>query len=342
MCSVFLFAGCGRDYTYEEVTQEYASIIEQYKGTFFDQNENLSFSYGAELQSLIDSASPENQLSKLSKNLSSEQAVFEPVLRNGFEAVQFYINSTNVKTDKVPSSTFNSLYGKLEVLKGEFKSLKASKERLESIASGESANKLEQISNWLPKYQEEFHKTIVASNAFAMEYVYAYQDYMDEGLRKEGRLSPADVQLEYATKLVESADIYTKLILSQIENKVVTEDANFSKDTLQNFLDVKSIFKSEDFQYILTKNQTDAERDMMSAYDEIRGYNSLYKKNLNSVYSIIATQNLEQLWVESSEQSLSDEQKASLNKVTEFLETDWVIINNFLKNLSDEIKDWNE
>jgi len=334
-----MLSACGTDYTYTQISNKYEDMVTEYTGDFFDTNGNLSFTYDTDLQNMIDTGTEADQLAKFSNDITSGQAIFEPVLRSSFEAVQYYLTITNVDASDIPQSTLNSIYNKLTVLEDCFNQLLTSKTRLEGIASTDS----DHIQNWLANYQDLFYATICASNDFALEYVYAYRDYINVNYvsNVQDRLIPSVVQLEYITKLVESADIYTKFTLSEVKNEVITTEQNNCNITLQNFLEVKNILKSSQFQTIFeTSVYTDAEGKIIQAYEQIDNYNDLYRTNLASAYIAINTYDLEQLRLDSSVNPLTDEQQDCLDKLDEFLNTDCVVVNELLSNLKDKIILW--
>ena len=333
----FLFAGCGTDYTYTQIQTSYNSMVTQYTGTFFDEEGDLSFTYDTDLQTLINNGTEANQLAKFSEDITSGQAIFEPVLRSSFEAVGYYL-ALEVEASEVPQNTLNSLYNKLSILQDCFKQLNTSKARLEEIASTDSAH----IQNWLTNYQNLFYETICASNDFALEYVYAYRDYINYVPSIQDRLLPTVVQLEYMTKLVESADIYTKFMLVDVKNEVISTAQNNCNITLESFLQIKDILEGSVFQGLLTTVYNSAEADMITAYEQINNYNDLYRVNLADAYLAINTYDLEQLRLDSSVNPLTNEQQTCLNKLDEFLDTDCVIVNTLLANLKDKIVVWKD
>lgn len=332
-----LFAGCGTNYTYTQIKTSYNAMVTQYTGIFFDAEGSISINYDEDFQSLIDAGTEENQLAKFSDDITDGQAVFEPVLKSSFEAVGYYL-SLDVDGSEVPQDILKSLYNKLTVLQDYFKKLNTSKLRLEEIARTDSTH----IQNWITNYQDLFYQTICAGNDFALEYVYAYRDYINYIPNISGRLLPTVVQLEYITKLVESADVYTKFILSGVKNEVITTAQNTCNVNLESFLQVKDIFKSSSFQGMLFLADSTAEDDMKTVYEQIENYNDLYRTNMADAYLSISTYDLEQLRLDSSDVPLTSEQQACLNKLDEFLDTDCVVVNALLQNLKDKVIVWKD
>lgn len=335
LCVSFLFVGCGESFSYTDVKTNYGNMKANFEGSLFN-NGTLDFNYNTELQNLIDTSSSDGQITKLSSDLSSGQAIFEPVLRAGFESCEYYL-SLEVDSKEVPQDKTNLLQTKLDKLEQTLTNLNNSKIRLEEIAASNG-----NVKNWLQNYFDRFYEAICASNDFALEYIDVYGEFLNFVPDVKDRLLPSVVQLDFAKKLAQSANIYTTFTLSQIKNEVVNASQNNVNVMLANFLDVKDILKSSAFIGILSNNLTEKEQEMLKAYSLVSGYNSLYENNFRETMIGVNTFGLERLITESSEKPLSESEQVCLKKVNEFLNTDQVLITNYLVNLKDKIKLWNE
>ena len=142
------------------------------------------------------------------------------------------------------------------------------------------------------------------------------------------------------SKLYQFSSINEKFVLSLYNVKDVTQLDNFSAKYLKVYAEVQSILKSSKFIGILSEADSQQKTEVMQAYFALEKYDELFLSNLNSCYSVTEKFSLENLVSETSEREKTAEEKASINKLNEFLKTDCNVILEYLTNLKSKIILW--
>lgn len=357
--SVFLsgaaFTGCGENRTYAEVQALYNGIVEQYTDVFFNGDKKVDIHYSSEMQSAINDAvekkinsqfmtDNEKQLIKLSDNADHFFAVFEPIWDATLKGVQNYIQVT-VNTELVPTNRVNTMYQNLSTLKNSLNQMNIAKTSLEGYATNlDTPLGKKKFYSWLPNYYNRFFEVIGDSSNFALDFIYCYRDFVIELPEVgEGRLQPNALRLEIITKLNEFVDIYQEIFLSQSKNKIIESAPDFCAQLLASYREVESILKSESFnQMTLTATASDEETDIVQAFELLNAYNPLYLANQSNAYRAIKNFKIEDLRSQSSVRTLTLEEQSAIDKIDEFMQIDCVIVLNYLKNINEKVKDWDD
>ncbi|MBQ8762310.1 MAG: hypothetical protein IJZ26_03280, partial [Clostridia bacterium] len=120
----FMFVGCGKNYTYDELEKSYVEMVNTYDD-FFDENNFVKITYNSvNLNNEINLlGNKEQNFTKLSNDLDNPEAVYEPVLRASLMMPStFLIGSGNIGVE-IPQDKLNNAYQSLDKLKNCFASL---------------------------------------------------------------------------------------------------------------------------------------------------------------------------------------------------------------------------
>lgn len=357
--SIFLsaasFVGCAEKHTYAEVQELYSSIMTEYSGVFFDTNKKVSITYSVEMQNAINSAvekkmteqsmtDNEKQLLKLSNNVEYEWAVFEPTWDSTLKVTQSYMTVT-IGTDKVPADRVNTMYRNLSTLKSSLNQMKIAKNSLEGYATQiDSSLGEKKFYSWLPNYYNRFFEVISNSSEFALDFAYAYRDFVIERTEVgEGRLQPNVLRLESIIKLSEFADIYQEIFLSQAKNSIVDRAPDFCIKLLESYQTVEDILKKDAFNNMSsTTTVSEEESAIVQAFAVLKGYSPIYLANRSSAYRVIQNFKIEDLRRESSALPLTVEEQSAIDKIDEFMQVDCIIVLGYLENINQKIKGWDD
>ncbi len=333
LCASVLFLGCGDNYTYDDLKQNYQNMLTTYSGEFFENNE-FKISYETELENLISNAEDNSNLAKLSSDYSNKNAIFEPALKASIESFKFYLG-LELNIADIPQDKINLLNTNFKEYLASLKQFYNSKKRLETIAKTGG-----DVESWTQNYIDNFCETISKSNNFAKNYLEIYKEYLLKTSQAENMATSSEIQFAFVSKLYQFSSINEKFVLSLYNVKDVTQLDNFSAKYLKVYAEVQSILKSSKFIGILSEADSQQKTEVMQAYFALEKYDELFLSNLNSCYSVTEKFSLENLVSETSEREKTAEEKASINKLNEFLKTDCNVILEYLTNLKSKIILW--
>ena len=171
LCASVLFLGCGDNYTYDDLKQNYQNMLTTYSGEFFENNE-FKISYETELENLISNAEDNSNLAKLSSDYSNKNAIFEPALKASIESFKFYLG-LELNIADIPQDKINLLNTNFKEYLASLKQFYNSKKRLETIAKTGG-----DVESWTQNYIDNFCETISKSNNFAKNYLEIYKEYL--------------------------------------------------------------------------------------------------------------------------------------------------------------------
>lgn len=333
---LLIFSGCGTNYTYSDFKTNYSKLLEKYEGQIFESG-TVSINYSFGLQTLIDNGTPEDQFNKFSSEPDNEQAIFEPVLRSSFEAINFFVN-TSLDTSKVSQESLKNVLGQITVVDKTINDVLRDKRRLEEITN-EDGNTI----NWIKNYRQNLHTAIKASNKLALGFMNMFKNEIFSENLVDGRVSYSSVILSFVDDLAESADIFEKFVLPDIIDDVIpsTASQNLCNRTLERFLEIKATLKG-DFQkiQILDTVASTYENRIIDCFDLLKNYKTTFKISKHNAETAIGDFNLEDLRYKQDENKLSDNEKVCIDAVDEFLNLDFEIVSSYELDIINEIKDW--
>ena len=335
ICFLFLpfFASCGETKTISDVSRIYNSVLSEYKGVFFNEQKQVSITYAAEVSNKIETAETDSLFYGLKNDETLPGAVFEPVLKAEVFVVNYFIDWELENYKKVPKDKMNSLYVNAQNIESGLIQLKRAKNNLENSTNLDGY--------WIEAYRREFYETLKNVNAFSVLYIEIFDKYVNEDNTLEGDVSVSRVRLEYAKKLVDTAN-YMVLCLKDYINDVSYQQNASSKfcDMFSIYKQARQVFESDEFQQIIPDESVE-QQNIVSALDKIKKYDSLYQNEYQKTVSVLEKYLIKDLKEKEILNTLSDEEKTSYNKFKNF---DFVFKTMFLylSDLKTSLEEWQE
>ena len=349
----FMFVGCGKNYTYDELEKSYVEMVNTYDD-FFDENNFVKITYNsANLNNEINLlGNKEQNFTKLSNDLDNPEAVYEPVLRASLMMPStFLIGSGNIGVE-IPQDKLNNAYQSLDKLKNCFASLNNQKTTfLEFYANSDDFNPADSnIQMYLKNYCEELNKTIKASCDFDLLFEEIYINYIfeEDSIIRPGALTTGAVKFEYLTKISEFSRIYQEFQLSSVHKQIINgpqkagepielEEPNICSKMLLDYEEIKD----SKMEGSVTDTITEQEQDIIDAYKQLALYNPIYKVNYENALKAVKKYDIATLNKVSSDQKLTIEQEICLKKINEFLNTDCENILAYMNTIQKYVKIYN-
>ena len=326
----FLFVGCGDNHTFKQVVKEYNEIATDYNGVFYDSNGNLKIKYSSEISSSILVSDSSSLYYNLKNDETNGAAIFETVLKADVTAVNYFINWKLDDYKKVPTERVNSLYSTLKDMKGKLYNLSRVKTSLEAASNKD---------NWLKEYRKNLHETIKSYNSFATQFLTVFEKYVQKDTTPEGRISVSKTQLEFAKKLVETCCLMEESIIKDYVETPFVGDDNISTNFLSTYTKAKNVFSDEYFQTVVNRSKTEKEASLIKALENIENYNSYYYSEKNKIDKILSKESAKELSRKETENTLTDDERMSLNKIRDFYHT-FAVMKSYMKNYADALSDF--
>ena len=314
ICLIFSFgfAGCGETRSFKEVSNIYNEIMGTYRGTFFNQNNEVSITYSSAIQYKIDSASSNSLYYNLKKDDNDSSAFFEPALKANVFVTEYFINWNVENYKNVPGEEMNALYESASGLKEKLYNLKRIKISLEAASNPD---------NWIVDYRQAFYETIVSYNNFSQQFLNVFEKYVNEDSAPDGRISVAKTQLEFAKKVIEAVDIVCDYYIKDNIDKSFLGDDVISINFVAIYREAKSVFEGEKFQSIINRDKTEYEVKMIETLKNIEKYNSFFENETKKVKNILKNNSYSDLKDQNINGTIKDDDKVLLNKLNDYSHT---------------------
>lgn len=330
--SLFMFPACNEKLSYDEIKNDYKQMLQNY--AMFFENETVSFSYNDALKNYISEST--DDFKKLSNDASINTAIFEPVLKISFEAVNFYIDTQD--TSKTSQDFLKSLKNNLSNLNSALESLRKDKQQIEDIA--QTSGK-EQSAKWLTDYFKSFKNTIKCANNFALDYLNMYEKEILTDNDVEGRVSPKKTTFLLVKSMTQSAQIYEQFVLEDIYDQTTFDEQNFANQMLQNFLIIKDILKN-DFNGIRggSSSASDYETNILQNFTLLNEFQISLNNSISNAQTAVSDYDLKTLRLNEKNGNLSLKQQVCVQAIDELLNEDFPIAKIYNENITQNIKNW--
>lgn len=337
-CSLIMFAGCDNtQYTYAEFQSAYKSFVLENKGELFDDEGYVKVTYKNEAMAVLinktDLDSKMTKFTRLSSNLDSNQAIFEPALK---ASLVFAKNYVNVTSDNVPLNISTNLYKKFIELKQSAENFLSSKKNFDiKNQYDEEFNPTDSMDmSWLNLLLENYYKLVKISCEFSKMYIDIYNQYIfiDAGNTPDGRVATGKIDKYYIESLTKLADVYINSYLPYIYNKTLIADSdeyytaqNYCKDVnsaLKSYINIDDKIKTFERR---TGAMNDAEKAVVSAYNSAIEYDPIFQNSYALVLEILPKINLEKTDLNANEQAyknlLNDFYTCEYKNLTQLINT---------------------
>ncbi len=325
------FSACSSEISYDDFKNSYSQMITKYNGVFFNEN-GVHINYSQQLQSLIDSGTPDDGLAKLSSDITNGQAIFEPILRTSFEAVNFLIDAPD--TSHVTQNSLTLVQNKLNNLIGAFEKFKKDKNQLEEVSSSK-----QQVLNWLSDYTKSFKNAITKANDFALAYLDMYEKELLSETDVDGRIPPRTTTFLLTKNMAQSAQVYDNFVLAEVFDQKITTDQNFCNSMLENFLSVKNILAG-DFNSIRGSSLTTYEENMLQNFALLQSFQTKLNNSIKNSNTAVKDFGIKKLRRDQANGTLTLAESACIKAVDELLDTDFPIVKSYNENIILNIKNW--
>ena len=350
--SAVTFGACGETtYSYTELQTEFQQFIDNNKesDTFrvglFDENDYISIQYdNASMVSAINDTSLQGKtamFTRLTSNLNSNQAVFEPALKASLMYVTKYISVTPV--NDVPVDVSTALYNKFITLRDSAVTFQNNIVKFNILGTDDfDANGgIEQ--SFLSSLLDSYYNFIVASCDFSLDFIdvcnqYVFADVPDSNA---GRVATGKIDRFILERLTESAYLYTTGYLSTFYDQTLVSgsDEYFTSlntsATLNQFLQTYLTYEValSDFEMKYEESViSQPEQNIISAYRSAVNYQNLYNVGLNTFNYCIErsgdmTVNLDE------EFNANSTEQAYQEIISRFLNNEYVNMANYTTNI---------
>ncbi len=300
-CSIMIFAGCDNtQYSYAEFQDAYKTFVKDNQGELFDTEGYIKVTYKNEIMKVcINQTDKDSKLSKftrLSGNINSNQAIFEPTLK---ASLVFAKNYVNVTSENVPMNESTSLYKKFLDLKAKAEKFLQDKKKFDTRATFNATSALE--ISWLNTMLDDYYELVKTSCEFSQQYIELYNKYVfiNASNSATGRIASGKIEKYYIESLTKLADVYINSYLPYIYDRTLANgdseyytDQNYSKDVnsvLQSYLNIDT--KIQEFEK-RTGEMTENEKAVVSAYNSAINYNPVFENSYKMVKEILPKVNL--------------------------------------------------
>ncbi len=222
------FTGCGeKQYTYVEFVQGYNDYIDSYRASatstisMYDANGRVSIVYpNSGLNAAINKTTTEAQVSKftrLTNDINSKQAVFEPAFNASVLFINKYINTPDVV---VPVEKSNQMYQKLITLSDKTRVFYINLVKFETRAGDfDESSIIDQA--FLSRTLDSYYEMILASCALSLDFIDMADKYFAKPMLDSatGRVAPGVIERFYLAELTKMVDTYVKFSLSAFYNQ---------------------------------------------------------------------------------------------------------------------------
>ena len=342
------FAACGEKHTYTEVQEAYLKLLDDYKVntgdvTYFDDQGEVSIYYKNPklVQAINDTTLDGKALmySRLSSDLGSDQAVFEPALKASLLYVTKYIDVTPAK--EVPSSECNNLLAKLSEFKDNLENLSSDISFLNIRGNDFDANgRIEK--SFFKTLLNNYKKVLSSACNFSEKYIEVAKKYVWQTVAEytdEKRVTKGFIERYYLEKLVENACVYVRGSLATFYNQSLIKDgkeyftasnpARYIKDNLSAY--IANAVKLADFEKI-RGGIIQSEQAIIDAYETLKTYDKTFNDTYGVFnYSLNQAGNL--LINLNEEYDPEDKQMAYRAVVKDFVSSEYAIISDLAKQI---------
>lgn len=294
MCfSLIAFAGCGETkYSYAELQRDFETFVTE--NTFsadtdtglFNENGYVEIKYAnPKLVSAINnSANKQYMFTRLTNNLSSEQAVFEPALQASLLYVSKYIS---VKpASEIPTNVSTQLYNKFIELKSKASDLQNDIIKFNIRGDNFKADGAIEAS-FLNSLLQNYYQLIIIACDFSEKFIEVANQYilLDAPDNATGRVATGKIERFYLEKLTQNAISYSKGYLSTFYNQSLMQSgqevytsANTSKvlnDSLKLYYANQQ--NLEDFEKKYDSGEMNAlEKNVVQSYKTAQDYQEIF------------------------------------------------------------------
>lgn len=301
-CSIMTFSGCDNTkYTYSEFQLAYQDFVTEYKGEIFDDDGNVKVNYkNADMVSAINKTDVNSKMTKftrLSADVTSNQAIFEPTLKACFMYVNNYINVT-IGID-VPTNESTNLYNSLKDVQAKTQAFVLEKYKLDTRENFDVTGGTEK--SWINSLLDRYMDLVNSANEFSKSFITVYEKYNTSASadRAGGRPAIGNIERYYLKTLSSLADVYINICLNDFYNKaeLATVDSstgrtdemytyqNYSGDVnkaLKSYLNIASQIKTfEAKEGEITDNN---EKVAINAYKSALCYTPVFEKGYKMVF----------------------------------------------------------
>ncbi len=338
-CSLMIFTGCDNtQYSYAEFQSAYKTFVADNTGDLFDDDGYIKVTYKNEtMKSCIYQTDKESKLSKftrLSGNIDSNQAIFEPTLK---ASLVFAKNYVNVTSENVPMSESTSLYKKFLDLKTKAEKFLQDKKKFDNRSTFTATSALE--ISWLNTMLDDYYALVKTSCEFSQQYIELYNKYVfiNASNLSTGRIASGKIEKYYIESLTKLADVYINSYLPYIYDNALASgdgeyytDQNYSNDVnsaLKSYLNIDT--KIQEFEK-RTGEMVDNEKAVVSAYNSAINYNPVFENSYKMVKEILPKVNL-------SKKNPTEIEKGYIDILSDFYNCEYKNLTELINAISQKI-----
>lgn len=334
----FTFAGCNNSITYQySVLQELYNDMVQSNSDIFENDGTVRVVYNnAVLVDLIEQNNPQNQFNKLSGESGNSYAIFEPVFRASMLVVNEFIKKPYIDQTKFDKKHSTSLYNKLTELDKSIDKFKEIKGHLENRVTIDVNSAT--IKSWRNDLFVAYYDMINIASDFALDFANFYENNV-LGQKKVGeRYMPNYMKLDYLRIVAECAKIDADTVIKANYNRVVTElDTCASVKLMNLYLTIPSeaLWNSASGALL-----TDAEKEVMKAFELWQNYELVFYQAKNILYSALNMYDYNDIVYESKQvnSSLDTQQRNVLAQVDRFMDCECANMYNYINSFTTKLK----
>ena len=300
--SVVTFGACGETtYAYSELQNEIQQFIEQNKAnessseSLFDSNGYISIKYNnSKLVEAINDTSLNGKTlmyTRLTSNLNSNQAIFEPALKASWMYVANYVSIT--PANNVPADASTQLYNEFLSLKDKADVFKSNIRKFNIFGEDDFDAQGGIEKSFLSSLLDSYYDFLVASCEFSLNFIDVCNQYVwvDVPDSSSGRIGTGKIERFILERLTENANLYTKGYLSTFYNQTLVSGTdeyftsqNYSgvlNDFLQTYLTYEVALSDFEMKYEAGE-MTIPEQNVVNAYRNAIEYQKLYNVGLDT------------------------------------------------------------
>ena len=300
LATIPFVSGCDGSEKYKELVTNYDAYVKA-NTDIFDSSGEINIKYSDKVTGYVNgtakslsASDKKRKFVRLTNDLSSNEAFYEPVLKASLLYVKAYIHDG--ENLKVSSGDAKNLTKKFETLKSKTTSFKTQRDILQAYEGSFDSSTDTELNN-LATVLSSLHDFVVAANDFG----YSFMEFYENGLTK---LDSYDKNARYGTvnrfylkNLSCTCNTYVKLYLPLLHESAPTKNPDndselysglgyteFVNKMLSNYISDASKIANIDKKTEST--MTESEKKQFEYYKYVYEYGLLYQKSCRCMISV--------------------------------------------------------